>query len=229
LAHLWLSNVLANQGKDRECLAEINKAQELDPSSASILAMKGERLYLIGRKGEGIALLNASIHSEPTLSIAHLYLAEIEYFEHDYPAYLKESQAAAESRNDAWLKDVTAKLAATYAREGERGLLNAEFAIQESCSPPRYSFEVAARTRKALECLNLDRRAEALQLLEEASANHEKEFEDLRAEITSGSSKELRARFSGLADEPKFQALINQKADLPKTAKNPASPSSGTL
>ena len=66
LAHLWLSNVLAGQGKYFECLAEINKAQELDPASASILAMKGERLYLIGRKEEGIALLNASIGSEPT-------------------------------------------------------------------------------------------------------------------------------------------------------------------
>ena len=79
LAHLWLSNVLANQGKDVECLAEINKAQELDPASASILAMKGERLYLIGKKDEGIALLNEVVSSEPRLSIAHLYLAVIEY------------------------------------------------------------------------------------------------------------------------------------------------------
>lgn len=173
LAHLWLSNVLAGQGKDKECLSEINKAQELDPASASILAMKGERLYLTGRKQEGIALLNASVHSEPTLSIAHLYLAEIEYFEHDYPAYLRESQAAAESRNDAWLKDVTAKLSAAYARDGERGLLNAEFAVQESCSPPRYSWEVVTRSRKAIECLKRDRRTEALQLLEEANATHE--------------------------------------------------------
>ena len=141
LAHLWLSNVLANQGKYDECLAEINKAQELDPASASILAMKGERLYLTGKKEEGIALLNAAVRSEPTLSIAHLYLAEIEYQERNYPVYLRESQAAAEIRNDAWLKDVTAKLSAAYARDGERGLLNAEFAVQESCSPPAYPWE----------------------------------------------------------------------------------------
>src|ERR1700744_4214174 len=42
LSHLWLSNVLASHGKEVECLAEINKAQELDPSSASILAVKGD-------------------------------------------------------------------------------------------------------------------------------------------------------------------------------------------
>ena len=98
LAHLWLSNVLASQGKYFECLAEIDKAQELDPASASILAMKGERLYLIGRKDEGVSLLNASLGSEPTLSIAHLYLAEIEYHERNYLLPItRESQATADT------------------------------------------------------------------------------------------------------------------------------------
>jgi len=229
LAHLWLSNVLASDGKYMECLAEIDKAQELDPASASILAMKGERLYLTGKKEEGTALLKVAVHSEPTLSIAHLYLAEIEYFEHDYPAYLRESQAAAESRNDAWLKDVTAKLSAAYARDGERGLLNAEFAVQQACNPPRYSFEVTTRSRKAIECLIMDRRPEALQLLEEASAHQEKEFEDFRAAVTSGSDQRLRTLALKLADDPRFQTLMKQKADLPKSANLRTSAASGTL
>lgn len=219
LAHLWLSNVLANQGKESECLAEIAKAQELDPASASILAVKGDRLYLTGKKEEGIALLKEAVRSEPQLSIAHLYLASVEYLERNYPAYLKESQATAEIRNDAWLKDVTAKLAAAYARNGERGLLNAEFAVQESCTPPVYPNFRLSKTLKAIECLNSGRRPEALQLFEEASANHDKEFEDFRAEVSSESSRDLHRRFSELADDPRFQALINQKADLPKAAK----------
>jgi tetratricopeptide (TPR) repeat protein len=229
LAHLWLSNVLAGQGKYIECLEEINKAQELDPASASILAMKGERLYLIGRKDEAIALLNASVGSEPTLSIAHLYLAEIEYHERNYPAYLRESQATADTRDDPWLKEVTAKLSAAYARDGERGLLNAEFAVQESCSPPLYSWLVVTRSRKAIDCLNWDRKPEALQLLEEASANQEKEFEDFRARFTSGSPQEVQGVASKLADDPRFQALMKQKANLPKAAKLPTSPDSGIL
>jgi len=229
LAHLWLSNVLANQGKYDACLVEINKAQELDPASATILAMKGERLYLTGKKAEGIALLNASVRSEPTLSIAHLYLAEIEYQERNYPVYLRESQAAAESRNDAWLMDVTEKLSAAYARDGERGLLNAEFAVQESCSAPRYSWEEVSRTRKAVECLNMDRRPEALQLLEEADANQEKEFQDFRAAFNSSPPQEVHRLASKLADDPRFQALMKQKADLPKQAKLRPFPDSGTL
>jgi len=229
LAHLWLSNVLASQGKYDECLAEIAKAQELDPASASILAMKGERLYWMGKKDEGIALLNEAIRSEPRLSIAHLYLAQIEFRERNYPAYLRESQTAVDIRNDPWLKDVTEKLSAAYARAGERGLLNAEFAVEENCNPPIYRWGAVARTTKAIECLSQGRRPEALQLLEEASANHDKDFEDFRAAFASGSPQEVHGLASKLADDPRFQALMKQKADLPKLAKLPPSPDSGTL
>jgi tetratricopeptide (TPR) repeat protein len=229
LAHLWLSNVLATQSLYDECLAEIGKAQELDPASASILAMKGERLYWMGKKNEGIALLNEAIRSEPKLSIAHLYLAQIEFLERNYPAYLKESQTAVDIRNDPWLKDVTAKLSAAYARAGERGLLNAEFAVEENCNPPIYRWEPVARMKKAMECLDRDRRSEALQLLEEASANHEKDFEDFRVAFTSSSHRDLHEQFSKLADDPRFQALMRQKPELPKQAKLPSSGDSGTL
>ena len=224
LAHLWLSNVLANQGKDGECLAEIAKAQELDPASASILAAKGERLFLTGKKSEGIALLKEAVRSEPRLSVAHLYLAVAEYVERDYPAYLKESQATAELRNDAWLKQVTAKLSAAFARDGERGFLSAEFAVQENCGPPVYGSGFSdSRTKRAIGCLDMGRKQESLQLLEQASANHEKDFEEFRTEFTSGPTRDLHGCFSKLADDPRFQALMKPNADPPKTAKLPTS------
>lgn len=229
LAHLWISNVLANQGRDAECLVEIDKAQELDPASASILAMKGERLFWTGKKDEGIALLKEAIRSEPRLSIAHLYLAQIEFFGRNYSAYLRESQVAADIRNDARLKDLTAKLSAAYARGGERGLLNAEFAVEESCNPPVYRWGPVARTTKAFECLNVDRRSEALQLLEEANASQEKEFEHFRAAFTSGSPKDVHGPASKLAGDPRFQALMKQRANLPKSARLPTSHDSGIL
>jgi Flp pilus assembly protein TadD len=235
LAHLWLSNVLANeipvnQSRERESLAEIDKAQELDPASAPILAAKGDRLYWSGKKEEGIALLNEAVRSEPRLSIAHSNLSVIEYYERNYPAYLKESQVTAEIRNDAWLKDVTAKLAAAYARDGDRGLLNAAFAVQEICGPPVYSaLSSLTRKQKAIECLYLGRRPEALKLLEEASANHDKDFEDFRAAFSSGSSQEVHWVSSKLGADPRFKALMKQEADLPKTAKLPTSTDSGTL
>lgn len=229
LAHLWLSNVISGQGRYDESIAEIDKAQELDPASASILAMKGETLYLVGKKDEGIALLNASVRAEPKLSIGHLYLAEIDYQERNYPAYLRESQATADSRNDAWLRDITARLSAAYVRDGERGLLQAEFAFQESCTPPLYSWRSLPRYWKAMDCLNFDRKAEALQLLEEASAHHEKEFEDFRTAYNAGSSQGMHRLAVKLANDPRFEALMKQKTDLARQAKPAADPDSGTL
>jgi tetratricopeptide (TPR) repeat protein len=228
LAHLWLSNVLANEDKNAECLVEIAKAQELDPGSASIMAAKGDRLYLTGKKEEGIALLKEAVRSEPRLSIAHLYLAGVEYDERNYLTYLKESQATAELRNDAWLKDVTAKLSAAFAQGGERALLNAEFSIQESCSPPVYPVFSVSRTTKARECFDKGRKAESLQLFEEASANREKDFENFRAEFTAAPSGDLHKHFSKLADDPLFQTLMKQQPDLQKQAKLPTSVNRGT-
>ena len=230
LSHLWLSNILAAHGQDVECLAEINRAQELDPASASILAIKGDRLYWLGSRDEGIALLKAAEHSEPSLAIAHWYLAAIAYHRRDYPTYLKESDAAAQLRNDRWLKDVTAKLSAAYERDGERGLLKAEFAVQESCGPPVYPVLPVNRTRKAIDCLNNDRISEALQLFEEANANNDKEFEDFLEAFTSGSLhlQDFRVA-SRLAQDPRFQALMKQKADLQKPVKPPVSSDSGVL
>jgi hypothetical protein len=77
--------------------------------------------------------------------------------------------------------------------------------------------------------LSRDRRQEALQLLEEASANHDKDFEDFRIAFTSNPPHGLHEIFSKLADDPRFQALIKQKANLPNSAKLPTSADSGTL
>ena len=223
LSHLWLSNILGGHD-EQECLAEINRAQELDPASASILAIKGDRLYWMGSRDEGVALLKAAERSEPKLAIAHWYLAAIAYHAKDYPTYLKESAAAAQLRNDPWLEDVTAKLSTAYKRDSERGLLNAEFAVQESCSPPVYPILLVSRTRKAIDCLNSNRIAEALQLLEEAKANNDVEFEGFREAFNSGSLDLQNTRVAPrLAQDPRFQALVKQKTGFPKPVKPPDS------
>jgi tetratricopeptide (TPR) repeat protein len=226
LAHLWLSNVLASQSKEGECLAEINRAQELDPASASILAVKGDRLYWMGMKEEGLALLKAAENSEPRLGIAHWYLAAIAFERRDYRTYLRESELTAESRNDAWLRDTTTRLAAAYARGGERGLLNAEFAVQESCSPPAYEVFGVNRTQKALDCALVNRIPEALHLLDEASANHDKEFDKLRNSFAADVGREPQGSVSKLASNPHFQALMQQKNRLQRRAKLPVSSAS---
>lgn len=70
---------------------------------------------------------------------------------------------------------------------------------------------------------------EPLQLLEEASAHREKEFEDFRTAFNSDSPQGVRAIGLKLADDPRFQELMKQKADLPKQTNLPIASDSGTL
>lgn len=102
------------------------------------------------------------------------------------------------------------------------------FAVQESCSPPLYLWQVLPKSRKAIECLIDDRRPEALNLLEEASENQEKGFEDFKAAFTSRSPQYVHELAAKLANEPRFQALMKQGADFSKRVKFPTSSDSGT-
>ena len=65
VARLWYANDIGMLGRNRESLEQINKAQELDPSSQAILADKGEILVSAGRKEEGIALLREVERADP--------------------------------------------------------------------------------------------------------------------------------------------------------------------
>ena len=46
LAHLWLSNALASQGRDGECLVEIDKAQELESRFSFHSGNEGRKAFL---------------------------------------------------------------------------------------------------------------------------------------------------------------------------------------
>jgi len=77
--------------------------------------------------------------------------------------------------------------------------------------------------------LKQDRGPEALQLLQEANAIKEKEFQDFKVAFASGPPQEVHRLASKLAGDPRFQALMKQKTDLPKRAKLTAFSDSGIL
>ena len=61
-------NVLSVQGRFPAGLEENEKAQELDPTSQSVLADKGWMLFNAGKKDEGTALLKEVERSAPGFS-----------------------------------------------------------------------------------------------------------------------------------------------------------------
>jgi len=217
LAHLWFANALTmgirspwkmpwdkgDQEMIQESLEEISKAQELDPGSHSILANKGIVLYVAGRKDEGAKLLEQVERADPGLATVHTYLALVEFDRRNYPAYLAESETSAQLHNDPALRELTGAERAGYAQGGERGLLEALFLKAESCGPATEK----PRVMRAYDCVQHGENQEALQLLEEASANHE-------PYLAEWFSPEALPGWKAIKDEPRFQALV-KKIDFP--------------
>lgn len=130
--HHWYGTALLHLGKFDQALAEINKAQQLDPRSRAILADKGLILYYAGRVQEAVDLLEQLAESEPDYLSPRAYLSAIYFAEKNYPSYVKEEILAArllgdknrasiaESAGDAFRSSGPDAMLAAILREQER-------------------------------------------------------------------------------------------------------------
>jgi len=207
-ARLWYANALGELGRFPEALDQMDKAQELDPSSRSILADKGLMLYNAGHTQEGLGLLKEVEQSAPDFRSPHFYLMRIELSLRDYPEFLAEGERTAQAANDPVLEDVIASARAGYAHGGDRGLLNALYAKQrEYFREGKLHVAMFAAT-----CVLMGEKHEALTILEDAYNQHDIEF------LAMLSHPDLRT----LKDEPRYQALARKVADLEKSSPSPA-------
>jgi tetratricopeptide (TPR) repeat protein len=202
-ARRWYANAFAVQGRFPESLAQIDKAQELDPGSHATMADKGWMLYNAGRTDEAIATLKEVERSVPEFRSPHVYLMMIDLDLGDYPAYLAEGRKTADSMNDPVLKDIIASAQKGYARDGGRGLLHDLYAKQKEY----YATGKVPGTTLAKTCVLMGRKQEALGLLEEAYRRHESEV------FACLAHPDLLA----LKDEPRYKALV-KKMNFPTAA-----------
>jgi tetratricopeptide (TPR) repeat protein len=175
-------------------LAQLNKAQELDPSSNATLADKALLLANEGQTQEAIDLLKEVERSAPEFRSPHYYLMRISLDQGDYSTFLVEGDKAADSVNDPVLKDVIKAARAGYKQGGGRGLLKSLYAKQKEYYLQGKVFgSVLAKT-----CVLMGRKQEALQLLEAAYARHEIDV------LACLSQPDLLT----LKDEPRYKALV---------------------
>jgi DNA-binding winged helix-turn-helix (wHTH) protein/Tfp pilus assembly protein PilF len=132
VAHHWYATYLGTIGRSTESLAEIQRAQALDPASKSILADEGIILWSSGRRDEGTALLKQLEASEPDFLSPHRYLKNAYLASGDYPHYLEEwRQEAAIMRDPTGLKLVeTAEKG--FAAGGVQGMLQNTLRLQKT-------------------------------------------------------------------------------------------------
>lgn len=108
-AHHWLGDVcLAQSGRFDEALVELHRARDLDPLSPIINADIGKALYLARRYDEAIGQLGYSLELDPSLGIAHMWMA-LSYLAKSDPEAAKK-EAAMTDWGDPFLKQVMAEM-----------------------------------------------------------------------------------------------------------------------
>ena len=117
-AHYGYAYCLITLGRTAESIAEIKRAQELDPLSLPIAADAGEIYYFARRPDEAVAQLRKAIDMDPNFARAHFLLGRALEQEGDFPAAIAEFKAAVALSPDN--NEMLAALGQGYAAWGKR-------------------------------------------------------------------------------------------------------------
>ena len=194
VAHHWYANYLMTVRRLPEALAEIERAQILDPASRSILTDKGNILFQSGRRDEALALLKQMEVTEPSFQSPHLYLKVLYMAEGDYPNFL------IESRKDALLlRDDTGLAITTAAEKGfAAGGAKAMFENMLQVQKKYYAQGLVSPVMIAQTCAFLGNKDEALRYLKAAYDQHDELLPSVG----------LYSALNSLHDEPAYRDLL---------------------
>jgi len=194
VAHHWYATYLSTIGRQAEAVAEIARAQALDPASKSVLADKGSLLCAVGRREEGTALLKQLEAAEPDFVSPHRYLKSTYFDSGDYSHYLQEWKTEAVlMRDNSSLKLVDAA-AKGFAAAGAPGMLRNTLALQKKLYESGLQSPYFVAQTDSL----LGNKQEALQYLKVAYDRHDDSMVHLESDPA----------FTKLNHEPAYQGLV---------------------
>jgi len=196
VAHHWYATYLASRRRFPESLAEIQRAQALDPASKSVLADKGAILFDAGRLQEAATLLKQMEENEPDFVSPHRYLKFIYLQTADYPHYLVEARREAVLVRDSSALAVVEATEKGFAAGGGKGLLEALRQQQRQL----YERGLLSPYFLAETCSLLGNKQEALRYLKIAYDQH--------ADCVL--SMAANHAFDNLHNEPVFQDLVRR-------------------
>jgi TolB-like protein/Tfp pilus assembly protein PilF/class 3 adenylate cyclase len=192
-AHQWYGfaplNVL---GRFDEAIAEGRRAVELDPLSPIINENLSETLIRARRYDEAIAQLHKTLEIDPSFSLLHLRLGTVLQLKGDMPAAIAEYTKAQQLSDDL---SAPVLLAAARAQSGDKEAAAQMLTELEELSRHRY----VRSYWRALLCLSLGYRDEAIQWLEQSIANREgPQINFIKVDPT----------WDPLRDDPRFEKIV---------------------
>jgi tetratricopeptide (TPR) repeat protein len=202
-SHQWYANALLVLHRFPEALAEIDRAQALDPSSSATLADKGNILEVAGRRDEALSLLQQMEKREPTFRSPHLYLSYIYLRKRDYPNFLAELRKDALLVHDDSALAIAAAAEKGFAAGGSSGMLEAMLKVQQKF----YARQLVSPSAVAFTNVLLGNRSEALRYLQAAYDQRD----------SSLLFVETVPEFESLYNEPAYRDLL-ARMNLPPQA-----------
>ncbi|HZZ67353.1 MAG TPA: tetratricopeptide repeat protein [Phenylobacterium sp.] len=131
-SRMWLANILKVQLRYGEALAQINRAQTLDPDSSAVLEARGDILLEEGDVAGGRRILQHLEDIEPNQMWPHAHLAKTALVEGQYKTYLSESQKVADLKSDGDQRALLASARQGWKAGGGPGLLQRLLAQQQA-------------------------------------------------------------------------------------------------
>ena len=116
--HQWYAGHLTLLGRDSEAIAEMKKAEDLDPLSLIIGADLAEDLLIAHRYEEAIQQIRKIMDIDPNFALAHYQLSQVFVRRHEYNEAIAELQKAVSLSGGS--TTCTSGLAYAYAVSGRR-------------------------------------------------------------------------------------------------------------
>jgi len=195
-AHSWYAAFLTSMGRFDEALAEIRRAQELDPLSLAIGTTIGASYYYADQYDQAIEQCKKVLEMDPNFPWAHAVLANAYVQKSLFKEAIAELQKAVEFSGGSF--EYLATLAHAYAVTGEKDETLKILSELKEQSEQKYvpSYEMA------LIYVGLGERDQALEILEKAVQERSDSLRQIKVD----------PRLDALRDDPRFTTLLKKMA-----------------